>query len=207
MADNQTNGLSFERVWVDVEKTAHLMIRRFRIYGYEYEDLLQEARIECWKALEDFDPNQNVKFNTYFFVRLKNRFRKLYQDANRKKDYYNQHRNSKLNDDLILKFIESNTKNPYEKVIEEENLKQLNEMISLFPKKIIRILQLKVEGFNSLQIGKKVTLSKVTVNKILKKARELLEEGDPDKIIAYGEKYKKGQKSYKKRIENIYKNS
>ncbi len=205
MADNQTNGLDFERVWASVEKTAHLLIRRFKIYGFEYEDLLQEGRIECWKSIKDFDESHNVKFNTYFFARFKNRLRKLYQDANRKKDYYNQHRNSKLTDDMISRVIKSDMKDPLYEAVNQEQLELLIENIKLLPKSVQRILELKSQGWEVSQISRKVVLSKVSIHKLLKTVQELLKTGDPEKIKDYAKKYKKGKKSYIKYLNTVYK--
>jgi len=205
MADNRTEQIDFERVWASVEKTAHLLIRKFKVYGFEYEDLLQEARIECWKALQDFDESQNVKFNTYFFVRFKNRLRTLYQLASRKKEYYNQHRNSKLTDDLISAMIRSDTKDPLHEAMHQEQLEILQSNIKLLPKKIQRILELKSQGFEVSQIARKVTLSKMAIYNILNNTKEVLQTSDPKKVKAYSEQYTAGQKSYIKALNKKYK--
>jgi RNA polymerase sigma factor (sigma-70 family) len=193
MADNQTNGLDFERVWGEVEKTAHMMIRKFPIYGHEYDDLLQEARIECWKAFEDFDEKHNVKFNTYFFVRLKNRFRKLYQIANRKKEYYNQSRNSKLSDDFIEKFIESNYKTPEQLVIEEESARILKANINLLPYQLKRMVNLKIKGYETKVIAERFGVSSTTISTRLKTVREVLERKDLEYTKQWIEQWKKNQ--------------
>ncbi len=205
MADNRTEQIDFERVWASVEKTAHLLIRKFKVYGFEYEDLLQEARIECWKALQDFDESQNVKFNTYFFVRFKNRLRTLYQLAGRKKEYYNQHRNSKLTDDLITAVIKSNVRDPLNEAVHQEQLEILKENIKLLPKKIIRIMQLKSQGYEISEIARKVTLSKVSVHNYLNRAKKVLKTGDPKKVKAFTEEHKRQQKIYSNRLKNKYK--
>jgi RNA polymerase sigma factor (sigma-70 family) len=205
MADNRTEQIDFERVWASVEKTAHLLIHKFKVYGFEYEDLLQEGRIECWKALQDFDDSQGVKFNTYFFVRFKNRLRTLYQLASRKKEYYNQHRNSKLTDDLISAMIRSDTKDPLHEAMHQEQLEILQSNIKLLPKKIQRILELKSQGFEVSQIARKVTLSKMAIYNILNNTKEVLQTSDPKKVKAYSEQYTAGQKSYIKALNKKYK--
>lgn len=190
MADNQTNGLDFERVWGEVEKTAHMMIRKFRIYGHEYDDLLQEARIECWKSWQDFDETHKVKFNTYFFVRLKNRFRKLYQLANRKRDYYNQHRNSKLNDHYIETFIESHYKDPEQTMIEEDLVNTLEANIKLLPHHLKRLVNLKIKGYKNNQIAERLGVSPTTIATWLKLVRDIVEHRDVEYTKQRIEKWK-----------------
>lgn len=194
MADYPTNELEFERVWGEVENTAHMMIWNFdNIYGYEYEDLLQEARIECWKALKDFDATKGVKFNTYFFVRLKNRYRKLYQSANRKKDYYNQHRNSKLNDDLISKMIKSEYKTPEQIAIEEEEINTLEACIKRLPYPLKRMVNLKRKGYESKEIARRLGVSVTVIYSRLRDVKEVLERGDVEYVKKWRKQWEKNQ--------------
>jgi len=194
MADNQTNGLDFERVWGNVEKTAHMMIRKFsNIYGYEYDDLLQEARIECWKALNDYDESQSVKFNTYFFVRLKNRYRKLYQESIRKKEYYNQHRNSKLNDDFIDKFIQSSQKNPLDLIIEEEEVNIIEECIKKLPYPLKRMINLKRKGYETQEIARRLGVSNTVIYSRLRDVRKVLEKGDVEYVKRWKKRWEQQQ--------------
>lgn len=194
MADTTTNGLDFERVWGQVEKTAHMMIRKFRnIYGYEYDDLLQEARIECWKAMNDYDENQKVKFNTYFFVRLKNRFRKLYQDSIRKKDYYNQHRNSKLTDDLIDKLIQSDYQTPEQIMVEEEEVNIIEECIKRLPYPLKRMVNLKRKGYESHEIARRLGVSTTVIYSRLREVRKVLERGDVEHVKRFRKRWEEQQ--------------
>lgn len=194
MADTTTNGLDFERVWGQVEKTAHMMIRKFsNIYGYEYDDLLQEARIECWKAMNDYDEKHKVKFNTYFFVRLKNRFRKLYQDSIRKKDYYNQHRNSKLTDDLIDKLIQSDYKTPEQIVVEEEEVNIIEECIKKLPFPLKRMVNLKRKGYKAQEIAKRLGVSTTVIYSRLREVRKVLERGDVEHVKRFRKRWEEQQ--------------
>jgi RNA polymerase sporulation-specific sigma factor len=63
--DNRAFSLILKELEPDIKKKTN----RFYIRGSEKEDVLQEARIGLWKAIEDFDENGGMAFR-YFAVNL-----------------------------------------------------------------------------------------------------------------------------------------
>jgi RNA polymerase sporulation-specific sigma factor len=63
--DDRAFSLILKELEPDIKKKTN----RFYIRGSEKEDVLQEARIGLWKAIEDFDENGGMAFR-YFAVNL-----------------------------------------------------------------------------------------------------------------------------------------
>jgi RNA polymerase sporulation-specific sigma factor len=49
------------------------ILRRYKIYSFEREDLIQEGMIGLFQAIENYDKKRGVKFSTYANVCIKNR--------------------------------------------------------------------------------------------------------------------------------------
>lgn len=60
---------AFSQILKELEPDIKKKTNRFYIRGSEKEDVLQEARIGLWKAIEDFDENGGMAFR-YFAVNL-----------------------------------------------------------------------------------------------------------------------------------------
>lgn len=52
-------------------------MKRYRVIGFDADDMLQECRIVMHRAIETFDYGQNVCFFTYFSRLLRNHFCRL----------------------------------------------------------------------------------------------------------------------------------
>jgi RNA polymerase nonessential primary-like sigma factor len=57
------------------------------IPNYESEDLLEEAYIACWRAVENYSTERGVTFTTFLKVNVRQQFNRLYNEATRKKRY------------------------------------------------------------------------------------------------------------------------
>jgi RNA polymerase nonessential primary-like sigma factor len=57
------------------------------IPNYESEDLLEEAYIACWRAVENYSIERGVTFTTFLKVNVRQQFNRLYNEATRKKRY------------------------------------------------------------------------------------------------------------------------
>ena len=66
----------------------HSWVRDYNNIPYHDEaDLLGEATVALWRAVEDYDPNKGYAFSSCLKGYIKQRFNRLYNDATRKKRY------------------------------------------------------------------------------------------------------------------------
>ena len=56
------------------ERLIHHILRRQRIGGIEYEDLIQEGRIALWQSILHFDPGRGCAFSTYAWSAICHQF-------------------------------------------------------------------------------------------------------------------------------------
>lgn len=57
------------------------------IPSYDKEDLLEEAHIACWRAVEGYDPSKGVAFTTFLKVNVVQQLNRLYAEATRQKRF------------------------------------------------------------------------------------------------------------------------
>lgn len=55
------------------------------IRSYDFEDLKREAQLELLDSLNDYNVNSNTAFSTYAYLRIKNRFIRIFRYNNAKK--------------------------------------------------------------------------------------------------------------------------
>ena len=134
------------------------------ILGADHEDLLQEGMIGLFKAIRDYDAGRDASFYTFAELCVTRQIYTAVQSAGRKKHsflnsyvslYENQARNGEEYPELIQELVASNTKNPEELMIDQENLESLERMIeqelSSFEK---QVLELCLTGMSYTEIAR-----------------------------------------------------
>lgn len=140
--------------WKSIEGTAHLLIRKYRIFGYEYEDMLQVARMVLFDALKEWDIDKGSKLNSYYYRKLEWKFQHMLARAHAKRNFYNYMQNAAFDGDLLLQIVEVNGMTPEEKTLSEEKQKSIVTFIHKHlteEEKII--LNLKYHGHKNKEIG------------------------------------------------------
>lgn len=67
------------------EPQIHSMLKRAHLVGIEYEDAVQELRIEIVRAAQNFDETYGTKFHTLLYVYMQNRIRQLIKELQKHK--------------------------------------------------------------------------------------------------------------------------
>jgi len=60
------------------QKIARSWVRTGAVYGYDYEDLQQEAYIKLWQAVQSYDP-EKAKISTWAYRLINNGFKSRFQ--------------------------------------------------------------------------------------------------------------------------------
>ena len=155
----------------------HKEINRFKrkatLLGIEHSDLMQEALLGFMSAVNTFDEKNDVKFITYATMCIR---RKLLNYIEKYSSIKNQTMNNAISLDIensALKFIkDSKEKEPLNSIIYTEELKEINEKLSVLSIKERTILELAIEGLKAEDISKKLDMPVKQVYNILYRARK-----------------------------------
>ena len=180
--------LSYDEAWKQVEGTAISLCQRYYIHGYNWEDMLQEARMELWDTLNLYDNDKGAKLNTFYYSRLRNRMTKILQRTIAQKNYYNIGDYSKLDDENIERFIPSDIVDPETALINDETTQEWFERFEHLHPHLKDIVNLRMQGYKQQQIADELGYSVGSINgrlKLLKKFFELTPS--IDEIKAFNE--------------------
>lgn len=168
--------LDFNTTWKSVEGTAKKMCGKYRISGYEFEDLMQEAMMVLFETIKLFDESYNVKINTFFYLRLRNRFASLLWKVTAQKNYYNVSEYSKLDDEGIETYLRSSYPNPEENLLREENNTLWRERYKALHPEFKKIIAYQMNGMTRREVSKKLNQSYSTTTGRLHKLRDLMSQ-------------------------------
>ena len=79
------NQAAFEILFKKYESMIISASRRYRVSGFDPDDLSQEAMIEIWKAIMNFDPIKSQNFSDYAKLRVASHEATLLRNSNREK--------------------------------------------------------------------------------------------------------------------------
>lgn len=161
-------------------KIVSIRARSYYLVGSDYEDLIQEGMIGLLKAIWDYEPKRNVKFDTFAGLCVERQIQSAVTSANRlKHQILNQSVSiysslSKEENFEIIEYLEagSNT-DPVASLVNDEALIQLLEMIkkelSDFEKKI---LSLYINGESYSEIANTLDCNVKSVDNALQRIRK-----------------------------------
>ncbi|WKY48430.1 sigma-70 family RNA polymerase sigma factor [Eubacteriaceae bacterium ES3] len=161
-------------------KLVSIRSRSYYLIGSDYEDLIQEGMIGLLKAIWDYQPNRNVKFDTFAGLCIERQIQTAVTSANRlKHQILNQSVSiystlSKEDGDEIIEFLQadSNT-DPVTSLVNDEALLTLVEMVkkelSEFEKKI---LLLYINGESYIKIAELLNCNTKSVDNALQRIRK-----------------------------------
>ena len=166
--------LDFNTTWQGVEGTAKQMCSKYHIVGYTFEDKMQEAMMELWDTIQMFDESKGAKLNTFYYIRLRNRFTKVLQKVTRKKNYYNNPNYSVMDEEGILMLIASKYPNPEQNALRMENLKDMTMLVDSIHPHYREIIEYLLQGLERKEIAKKMDLEYATFSNRILDLRKLM---------------------------------
>ena len=72
-----------------LKRITHNILRNIGANIYDYDDFYSDANMVCWEASKIYDARRNCKFHTLLVNCIKNDFKTLIRDRNRKKRILN----------------------------------------------------------------------------------------------------------------------
>ena len=82
-----SHSLSFEMLDLKFKPLMHSFDNKYRIPGYDTDDIIQELRLSLLRAQQLYDPDRKVSFMTYLYTAFNFKMRLLYRTVQgRKKD-------------------------------------------------------------------------------------------------------------------------
>jgi len=150
--------------WEQVAGTAYNFCKRYHISGYNFDDLLQEARMELHSTLAIYDKSKGASLNTYYYHRLRQRLQNLLNMARAKKNKYNHFEHASFNDDLITALVDdTGNENPEQWVLRKEREKELVDIVNALHPLLRDIIILRFQGYDNEYISKQYDVSKQTI--------------------------------------------
>ena len=147
------------------------------IYGVEFEDMLQEGAIGLMTAVEKFDVDKNVKFNTYANICIQTQMLDALKKTNAQKRK-NVNGFVSLDDENSLvnqSYLVSDFYNPEAIMIGKENVETLNSDIKITLSEFERtILSMNLEGNSYAAIASKMNVTEKSVDNALQRVRKKL---------------------------------
>lgn len=176
------------------KNTVRRKARGYFLVGGDTEDLLQEGMIGLFKAMQSYSPERGASFHTFAELCIERQIMSAIQTATRKKqgplNSYVSFAEQVFGDNDMRElgdiFSTETHENPEERLISQENIKQIDEEIqdslSDFEKEV---LKMHLEGQGYQQIAKSLDKSPKSIDNALQRIRRklkqrlmLMEEGD-----------------------------
>ena len=152
---------------------ASAISRRFYISGADTNDLLQEALIALFAAINSYDENKSDNFEAFASMCMKNRLMSCVKSSNRKK-------NEPLNYFISLDDAEIEVDDPSQKVIDFETLEEYKKQIGVkLTQKEKTVLSYYLSGYSYAFIAQKLGLSKKTVDNMIYRVKKKLKNDAP----------------------------
>ena len=169
-----------ESLTVLVERYKRLIDREvgaFSKIGLDREDILQEALIGLYRAIQSYDSRKEARFKTYAMVCIRNGWISAvrFGSSSRHTPLNN---SISLDDDLwqdTLQLVDESAVNPESWMIHQEWLKQWQEQVQILLSDFERdVLRLYLTGFSYDDMAKKLSSTAKAVDNALQRVRRKL---------------------------------
>ncbi|WP_352400126.1 sigma-70 family RNA polymerase sigma factor [Anaerotignum sp.] len=156
-----------QELFSDNMDLAYFILRKYFPWYKNDEDARQICLIGLWKASEKFDPGKGYEFSTFASTVIMNQMRVFLRDERKRKRI--QYTDSVVYyDGEEVDLIESIP----DKYAGETSLdfcfKELSEKLN---DKETRVLQMKIKGYNQVEIAKRLNISQPTVARYLRQIK------------------------------------
>ena len=166
--DGTSRDILYEKYLPVLKSIAMEFYQRYKFYGYEYEDFLQEAYISFEKAILQYHDNRGTIFYTFVDLCIRRgmiTFCRNISNSNKNKPYY-------FFIDLDDKAIPDYRNDINDYNLEYDFRKVFNILKLKLPLELSSILELRINGFNYSEISKLLTVPCSTVDYRMKKIKE-----------------------------------
>lgn len=183
--------IEFTKHWEQVAGTAYNFCNKYHISGYNFDDLLQEARMELYSTLAVYDKSKGASLNTYYYHRLRQRLQNLLNMAKAKKNKYNHFEHASFNDELITALVDdTGNENPEQWVLRKEREKELVDIVNALHPLLRDIVILRFQKYENKYIAEKYNVSVQTIVTRFRLVRNLLKSRPSiNEIKAFNEEY------------------
>jgi len=155
-------------------------VRYLFLVGAETEDLMQEAMIGLVKAIREYAPGNGVSFHTFATSCIRNQIRSAIRSANRMKhqplnEYMSIYPDTDGAEEAIM--ITDDSADPEKRVLEQEDLRELEDKISKLLSSMERtVALLYLRGMSHSEIAGILGKPERSVNNALTRARNKLRQ-------------------------------
>ncbi len=147
----------------------------------EDKDLYQEGLLGLLEAINTFDKDKNIQFNTYASKCIDNKIKSILRYNSTFKYYHANNSVSLDNDSEDINYYELINKNsltPEDKILIKEELEEINKIIKeKFTSSEYQIYLLKIKGYKNSEISTIINKDKkqieTTITRINKKLKEI----------------------------------
>lgn len=168
--DDSSQNILFEKYQPIIRKFANDFYMRYKSNGYDYEDFLQEATIGFQKALLSFDDSKDNLFYSFAILCIQRRllsFCRMFMSDKYKNVFFD----TISTDDVLCVDI----RNDIDSIFDEKELEKILKTIifELSWEEGI-VFELRLNGFQYLEISKLLDISCRKVSIILKSVRNIV---------------------------------
>lgn len=176
--NEEANEMFYKKYKPIIEIKANKMYPAIKNKGYELNDLIQEGMIGLSQALKDYKEQKNVTFSTFANLCINRQMLTFIRNINRQKHKI-------LNDSISIDSSYDKTGNPLmnsifsDKVSNPEedfvNIETSEELLSKIykelTKKQIEVFDLRMQGFNQMEIASLLNTTRKSVESSLSRIR------------------------------------
>lgn len=157
---------------------AHI-VKKFENTREEKDDLLSIGSIGLIKAIDSYNFESTAKLATYAARCIENEILMYLRSNKKKKDtawlYQTIGEDKEGNEIHLVDIIEDSSPNPFEKIINEENIKEITNALKILSNRELEIINYRYGLNNNLpltqkEIAKKMRISRSYVSRIEKRA-------------------------------------
>lgn len=165
--------MTYEEAIEKYERLIYYTMGKYKIQGFELEDMFNRGRYIMWECLKTYDESKQLCFSTYLVMSLQNECRKMYKFSQR----------AKRSKDNELKSLSDYCKDSltYEQVLEckeygnvSQSIKELYDLTNRLPKDdkeiMIKFLDMKLkhnQDYTIKEFCKDFKVSYVKMRRIL----------------------------------------
>ena len=182
--NEEANNIIIKKYEPLINKIAIKMLPYCKNNGLDKSDLVQEGMIGLNHAIDRYKEKENILFYTYAKTCIERKIISVIIASNRSKNkILNESISYDDEENLLIRFVKSNTPSPEEEVLnlelEEDLLKKIKEALTDFEEQVFSLL---ISGFKYKEIAEILDKDQKSIDnakeRIKSKIRKVLEKND-----------------------------
>lgn len=183
----------YDTLFIKNENFMHLILKRFNVEAFEYEDMIGIGHIAFVKAIKKFDPSI-ARWTTYYALTLEHEILMAVRHVRvGKRNGFTLSLDDKVNDNQTGHDLCKDDINLEADLIHADEIERLRECILALPERDRVMYQMHLQGKTQTEIAEAIGISQAQVGRVIKKKMQVLKdmlEGRSDK---HGEEKRKRQ--------------